>query len=276
MPLFRTKENAQRKYIDLIKEAVAKWPNWDPPKNIYAGDFGTVDKKSGELTVEGNIYTHDSTKQIAGDHPPILAPEVDDYQIHSYEVRGLVVDAETGADFLGGPGVFFKGRWQFNSKRGAILLMHRPRMTRVPDEFFKASLQLPVLKGKCVVYQVWNCPGFYMYLSNRSSEQVTVRLGASVPALAAPGVNVNPSVSVSWVAEGCTGVRQYAYRDAPVYTPLFCLKSIRRPLIRRGKNESLGEEMWLETDVPWNDLDEEGATEPEDVYDNGTDDDDDD
>ena len=34
MFFFRTKENAQRKYIDLIKEAAAKWANWDPPRNI--------------------------------------------------------------------------------------------------------------------------------------------------------------------------------------------------------------------------------------------------
>lgn len=34
MFLFRSKENAQRKYIDLIKDAAAKWPNWDPPRNI--------------------------------------------------------------------------------------------------------------------------------------------------------------------------------------------------------------------------------------------------
>jgi len=34
MFLFRTKENEQRKYVDLIKEAAGKWPNWDPHKTI--------------------------------------------------------------------------------------------------------------------------------------------------------------------------------------------------------------------------------------------------
>jgi hypothetical protein len=28
------KENAQRKYIDLIKEVSSKWANWDPPKRV--------------------------------------------------------------------------------------------------------------------------------------------------------------------------------------------------------------------------------------------------
>ena len=32
--LFRSKENAQRKYIELIRDAAAKWPNWDPPNKI--------------------------------------------------------------------------------------------------------------------------------------------------------------------------------------------------------------------------------------------------
>jgi len=35
MFLFRAKEIAPRKYIDLIKEAVEKWPNWYPPKTIH-------------------------------------------------------------------------------------------------------------------------------------------------------------------------------------------------------------------------------------------------
>lgn len=81
-------------------------------------------------------------------------------------------------DIPGGPGIIFKSRWQFNSRRGAILLMHEPRMTRVPDEFFSApeSLHLPVLKGKYVVYQVWNCPGYYMYLSSRGGYSGPLRV----------------------------------------------------------------------------------------------------
>lgn len=62
----------------------------------------------------------------------------------------------------------FGGGWEFNSKRGAILLMHKAQLTRVPDAFFTtASLHIPALKNMYVVYEVWNCPGYYMYLSNR-------------------------------------------------------------------------------------------------------------
>ncbi len=126
MFLFRTRENAQRKYIDLIQRVAAKWPNWDPPRNIRVsialpqplvcfsalstsppsppflsqrkqpGDFGTVNKKTGELIVEGNIYTHPDIAQIARHHRPIRTAEVDHYQINSFEVRDLGVNANAG------------------------------------------------------------------------------------------------------------------------------------------------------------------------------------
>ena len=34
---------------------------------LQIGDFGTIDKKTGELIVEGNIFTHPQIKQIAKD-----------------------------------------------------------------------------------------------------------------------------------------------------------------------------------------------------------------
>jgi len=274
---FRSRKNAQRKYVDLIKEAAAKWPNWDPPKQILPGDFGVINKETGELAIEGNIYTHVDTMSIANRYHVIPAPEVDQFEIHSYEVRGIDINAAVGANAAAAavPGLVFRWQWQFNARRGAILLMHRPQLMRVPDQFFNPeTLALPVLKGKMVVYQTWNCHGYYMYLSSRTSERVAVSLQTNVVNPAAPAVAVNPDINLGWVAEGCTGVRQHAYRQDAIYTPLFCLKEIRRPLLRRDES-GLGRDGWHEADVPWDDIDDEGVTEPEVVYDNGPDDDDD-
>ena len=115
---FRSRKNAQRKYVDLIKEAAAKWPNWDPHKQILVsiainswsvsafltvplttqpGDFGTINKETGELAIEGNIYTHIDTKSIANQYLVVPAPEVDQFEIHSYEVRGIDINAAAGA-----------------------------------------------------------------------------------------------------------------------------------------------------------------------------------
>jgi len=65
-----------------------------------------------------------------------------------------------------------------------------------------------------------------------ASERVVISLQTNVVNPAAPAVSVNPNINLRWVAEGCTGVRQYAYRQDAIYTPLFCLKEIRRPLLR--------------------------------------------
>ena len=114
------KVNAQRKFIDLINEATFKWANWDPPKVIQVspsspiiavhrsaqvptshllqiGDFGVIDKKTGELKIEGNIFTHPETKHVAQDFPAYVAPETDLYQIHSEQVKRLDVKADEGA-----------------------------------------------------------------------------------------------------------------------------------------------------------------------------------
>ena len=45
--------------------------------------------------VEGNIYTHDDTMQIANQYPPVQGADVDKYQIHSLEVKGLSVEVVT-------------------------------------------------------------------------------------------------------------------------------------------------------------------------------------
>jgi hypothetical protein len=131
-------------------------------------------------------------------------------------------------------------------------------MTRIPDELFNEQtlLRLPVLRNKCVVYQVWNCPGYYMYLSSRceslaplligeynifhalsntANENVAISLRTNITVPAGPGINANPGVNIGWTNEGCTGVSQHAYRPDLVYTPLFCLRSIRRPLLRRDE-----------------------------------------
>ena len=130
------------------------------------------------------------------------------------------------------------------------------------------------------------------------SEKVAVSLQTNVINPAAPVSNVNANVNFGWVAEGCSGIRQYSYRQDAIYTPLFCLKEIGSPLSRRTRvkgeversdgDEELTFELldeiqtqgensrWHEADVPWNDLDDEGVPEADVVQDNDLDEDDED
>src|SRR6266851_8428593 len=63
-----------------------------------------------------------------------------------------------------------------------------------------------------------------------ANEKVEVRLEKDVTSPATPGVNIDPAANIHWFADGCTGIQQHAYQPIPAYTPLFCLRSIRRPL----------------------------------------------
>lgn len=155
-------------------------------------------------------------------------------------------------NILGTQGLVFRSHWQFNSKRGAVLLMYRPRLISVPDVFLSEARNVPILKNKSVVCQVFNCPGFYMYLSNKGrqirwlrsvlmnelllyllvSEQVAVGLRADLP----PQLpDVNPALGVGWMAHGTIGIGQQGYQSSPIYTPLFGLRSLRKRHLRRGE-----------------------------------------
>ena len=65
-----------------------------------------------------------------------------------------------------------------------------------------------------------------------ASEVVTIGMRANP---ASSGADNKPSPAYSWFAEGTTGVRQHAYRADAVYTPLYCMKFIRKPLLRRDE-----------------------------------------
>jgi hypothetical protein len=150
--------------------------------------------------------------------------------------------------------------------------MHQPRLTTVPDTFFGEARNIPILKNKSVVYQVFNCPGYYMYLSNKVSEQVAVGLRANLPS---PLSNINPALGEGWMAHGTTGIGQQGYQSSAIYTPLFSLRSLQKRLVRRGgESDQVTSERWDETSVPWNRLDDDGITEDEDDSDDDNYDDD--
>ncbi|KAJ6629834.1 hypothetical protein B0H10DRAFT_2208392 [Mycena sp. CBHHK59/15] len=88
---------ASRKYTDLIQTVSSKWANWDPPHPVKVGDYGTLDKETGQFERDGNIYEDASTATLAADHPPqVAAPD-----------EKVVISSETAQqrDFSLGPHV---------------------------------------------------------------------------------------------------------------------------------------------------------------------------
>lgn len=68
----------------------------------------------------------------------------------------------------GTPNVIFSGKWKFGRTRGALLLMHQSRITRLPDELLHELKASNWAQGKHIVTHVHTCPGYVLYLSAKS------------------------------------------------------------------------------------------------------------
>ena len=69
------------------------------------------------------------------------------------------------------PDIIYKRQWNFRDDREAFLVLHRARKISIPSPFLdmalKAGNPLPEIRTKNVVTNVWSCPSFAMYLSNK-------------------------------------------------------------------------------------------------------------
>ncbi|KAF9048147.1 hypothetical protein BDP27DRAFT_1346103 [Rhodocollybia butyracea] len=243
-------KQASRKFIDLIQQASSKFANWNPPHLIEVGDYGEIDRDTGKLEKSGNIYdgtcVNISATKLAAQYPPVK----------NRAKFGAGVDATIAG--LGDASL--QAKWNFETKRAALLTMHNPVSMTIRDAFFEASRKIPFLKNKDMVMKVHQCSTYVMYLSNKTAETVRLVLRASGPANAARG-----EANVGWWSDGASGIFQRAYHPENIYTPLFRAKRIRRPgLFRRaspGFNEPDDNDLWGDTEVPWNYLDEDGEEE---------------
>ncbi|KAH7906670.1 hypothetical protein BJ138DRAFT_1117362 [Hygrophoropsis aurantiaca] len=279
---------ASRKYVDLIRQTTAKWANWDPPIPIKVGSYGTINGETGELDVEGNIYdatfeeiwkTHFPNINLK-DHQPKVGEPDEDFVVSSVGVRrrDLKIGPEIG--LTGVANVSLKGEWQFaTGRRGALLVMHKPRQTYLPPgELLKPLYNIPELKDKYIVTSVFSCPAYSIYLSDKSGEKVSLALVANGPIPTAPIANIGAELALDWWTDSQTSfLRKAASKKGDYsFTPLYALKR-KLPVIRRLFRDSpvpepTGDDFWIDVPQPWDPLDEDGELDP--VYD-GSDDEDD-
>jgi len=257
-------KQASRKFIDLIQQASSKYANWDPPHLIEVGDYGEIDRETGKLEKAGNIYdgscVNAAVNKLAAKYPPVKNPARDEYTLNSVHARRADFNIGAEVPIAGVVDASLKAQWKFGKKRAALLTMHNPVSITIPDAFFEASRSIPFLKNKDLVVEVHQCSAYVMYLSNKSEETVRLVLRANVPTNAA-----GAEASAGWWSDGASGMFQKAYHPENIYTPLFRAKRIRRPgLLRRaspGFNEPDDNDLWGDTEVPWNYLDEDGEEE---------------
>ncbi|KAF8839988.1 hypothetical protein BDN67DRAFT_1003296 [Paxillus ammoniavirescens] len=270
----------QRKYVELIHQTSSKWANWDPPIPVNVGAFGTHNRRTGELDVEGNIYDPEFQEELdnlkikfkIANHPPKEGEIEKDFIIASSGARKTDFNVGSEAAVAGLASASLKGQWQFDEgKRDALLIMHNPRQMYIPGEvILKHLYKVPKLRNKFLVTSVHVCPAYSMYLSNKSGETISLALVAQGPA--APGVTASGDIGLRWwtstqatfMREGCHETGKYCY------TPLYALKRHLgtldwRRLFRDGEREPEDDDLWADAHQPWDPLDEDGEEDPIDV-----------
>ncbi|KAL5531015.1 hypothetical protein ACEPAG_3891 [Sanghuangporus baumii] len=268
------KKTASRKFIDLIKTAVSKLANWEPSIPIEAGDFGTLNHETGQFERQGNIYKEVEIKSITSKFPPITGPQIDTYQVASLTVKKLDVNYAAKSSADSSSEIIFSGKWQFGRARGALLLMHHSRITRLPDELLQELKLSSWAKGKFIVTHVHTCPAYALYLSAKNREIVDISLRAFGPRPSSSESATGLGLAAYWVADGVPGTFQRAVAPEPVFVPLYQLKELRKRTETRREGSNLvvkEEEAWEPIEVPWNFLDEDGQEGPEDPEEHSSD-----
>ncbi|OCB91508.1 hypothetical protein A7U60_g1243 [Sanghuangporus baumii] len=264
--MFSSRKYASRKFSDIILNAVSKWANWDPSITIEAGDYGQIDKRTGQFEREGNIYRDPEVAHIASKFPPLRGPQVNTLEIHSMDVRGITVSPDVHANLFGMAQPAIGGQWQFTRSRGALLLLYKSYLTAVPNELLIQLKSSGWAKGKCVVTRVQACCAYFLYLSDKSGEVISITLQADVPIPVTPGVTPGAAINAGWRFSGASGVVQEAFHDEPVFVPLYQLEEIaikgrwgrRSPSFDEGEDGSNNNTGWVPIEAPWSALDDDG------------------
>jgi len=265
------RKQASRKYVDLIMYATSKWANWDPPNAIKAGDFGTIDPETGQFKREGNIYVHPETAAIAKKFPAETKKRESRFVAISKYSTELKGEASGNAK-MPSANVAFSARVKFEKRRGAFLIMHKPRMVVVPNEVRRALLNgAPQLfeKGELVLVTETFCSdGYVLYMSDKKEETVNVTLRADISAAVAASAGGN--VEGAWNLEGGSGLIREGYCPRG-YTPLYSLERIESPgkriRWRDGPDTDAADgDNWAKVEAPWDLLDSDGEEELEEVF----------
>jgi len=260
-------QQESRKFIDLLLQVTNnKWANIDANKEVKVGDFGRIDRTTGELQVEGNLYEHPKTRGTMAAYP-IKTTEPTKFEKYlSKGVKELGIAPKVDIGIQSYADVGFDGKWQFQSERGALLILVAPRIntmrgfptSTILDKHFKS-----LLKGRAVCTDVVSCPAFCLYLGKNKDHVFELSLKCDVPVATAAGVSIGGSLGTSWkysdnqglVKEGLSEKGEY------VYFPLYSLKGVswgRVGSILRG-TEGEDEEVLEDVATPWIGLDVDGA-----------------
>lgn len=159
--------HAQRKFIELIFDRTGKYANWDPPSEIHVGSYGKIDKTTGNLFVEGNIYS-DKFKQLlrnagidpqSDEHHAKDCPDESEFTTWSKNVKRIEMNVDSYAGVPGIATASIKGSWRVKKgTTGAVLLMNNPRMKHITSDVLGKLARIKLLQSMHLVTKVFYCP----------------------------------------------------------------------------------------------------------------------
>ncbi|KAF9233271.1 hypothetical protein BU15DRAFT_80288 [Melanogaster broomeanus] len=232
----------------------SKWANWDPPIPVEVGAYGKIDRDTGALIVEGNIYDPEFQEELDKVNGKLKMAESSPRgrrnrgRLHHRIIRCQ----DEGLQFGAGSGTVAIREGQ----RDALLVMHNPRLE---------------LQDKYLVTSVHVCPAFYMYLSNKSGENISLALVAQVPIAAAVGATAGGNVGFEWRTDtqdefASERVRQkWDISLHPAVRAETSYRILKRLFREKAKPEPEGDDRWCDVSEPWDPLDEDGEEDEVDL-----------
>ncbi|KAA1473179.1 hypothetical protein DENSPDRAFT_262406 [Dentipellis sp. KUC8613] len=233
------KDKTQQVFVDLIHETSNCFGNWSPNRSIRVGDYGVLNRETGEFEKEGSIYDEQFMPNLAikRNYPVFEGATEGQYIVVS---RGCTaqgfdpaftayVDPSLRATIHSTldsehpeiVGSTIKGRWKITGKRGAILVLHKPKEFRLSNKG-KLYPHLSVfLQRRVLVTSVFTCPMFFLYVANKPTINNNVALGLSVPDGSEDGTKGiwhHQATGGVWKSGGETGDSTY-YPLYTLYTP---------------------------------------------------------
>jgi len=273
--LFRGEPDS-RLFVHLMWKASSKYASFTP-STLQLGDYGHVDRSSGEFIREGNILvmfpelkselekTHETP---AGSHIFKGSYKIGTYKELDASVVGQVVEAR------------IKVGWSFGKDRFAALVLIDPVLVEIAYEgnLHRFLIKHKELRDKALVTQLYKCTTYAALLTNGEKGEAYAGFHAdsSLPAQMTTG----RGGTVTWSTQCETGTWHTGIYEPGKYryTPLCTLRSIRPRewgKIRGAPKVDNPDDIDVMLDYypPWNDLEADG-TENSDEEGNYDDDDD--
>ncbi|CAE6438623.1 unnamed protein product [Rhizoctonia solani] len=230
---------SSKKYVDLIFKASGKYGNWDPPHTVDVGDWGKIDRDTGNFVKEGNIFKDPECSALLSEIPdaPLVktgSPE-DVLRITAGAQMELKNDLYTEVGAMGELGVRVSGSWEFTPRNRAAVLTATDAYSNYLEVgvVFPRLRKLKKLEGKAIVTEALHCPAYALLLTEKGKggkASLSLHTGLS-DVKAAVGVGAGAGwkfTTESGFWRTACGYRTNLDGKDAVYTPLYRLEKVAK------------------------------------------------